>query len=691
MKALRIVGIGLGALVALLLVAVGVLYVVFDGEKIKSEISRVVLEQKQRKLVISGTPQLSVWPDVGVSLQGVTLSERNSDAPFMSLDAARVSVAVMPLLSNQVQVRALEVDGLKATLIKHKDGSLNIADLLGQEAAKTDGKPAATASAPAQPLLVDVKAVRINKAQFTWRDDQAGTRTEVSNLSLNTGAVHADTAKQSARVAGLLLTLKGKAGADAFDLQLDAPEIQLSPAQSSAKTLTLSVVTSGAGRNATLKLSASGLQGNTDKLNVGKLSLQLDAKSGDTSVKGQLTSPVSVNVANQSVALSKLAGSIDVASPEMPMKQVTLPIQGALQFNGKAQSASLELNTQFDESKIALTTKVAKFSPLALVFDLDINQLNLDKYLPPAPKEVPAKSTTHEAAKDTPVNLAALKGPNVSGTVRVGALQVANLKLDKINGKINLAGGKLDLAPVSLNLYGGSTSGSISANADGNAIAIKQALVGININPLMKDLLNKDLLEGRGTVNLDVTTRGASVNALKKALAGSASISLKDGAVKGINLAKTLRDAKAKLGKAPTTQAADATQKTDFSELSGSFKIAGGVANNNDLSLKSPFVRLTGAGDIDVGENRMNYVAKATLVATTEGQGGVDLGQVKGFTVPLRISGPFDKLSYNIEWGAMIQDAAKAKVDEKVKEVQTKAKDAVKDKAKDALKGLFGK
>jgi AsmA protein len=691
MKALRIVGIGLGALVALLLVAVGVLYVVFDGEKIKSEISRVVLEQKQRKLVISGTPQLSVWPDVGVSLQGVTLSERNSDAPFMSLDAARVSVAVMPLLSNQVQVRALEVDGLKATLIKHKDGSLNIADLLGQEAAKTDGKPAATASAPAQPLLVDVKAVRINKAQFTWRDDQAGTRTEVSNLSLNTGAVHADTAKQSARVAGLLLTLKGKAGADAFDLQLDAPEIQLSPAQSSAKTLTLSVVTSGAGRNATLKLSASGLQGNTDKLNVGKLSLQLDAKSGDTSVKGQLTSPVSVNVANQSVALSKLAGSIDVASPEMPMKQVTLPIQGALQFNGKAQSASLELNTQFDESKIALTTKVAKFSPLALVFDLDINQLNLDKYLPPAPKEVPAKSTTHEAAKDTPVNLAALKGPNVSGRVRVGALQVANLKLDKINGKINLAGGKLDLAPVSLNLYGGSTSGSISANADGNAIAIKQALVGININPLMKDLLNKDLLEGRGTVNLDVTTRGASVNALKKALAGSASISLKDGAVKGINLAKTLRDAKAKLGKAPTTQAADATQKTDFSELSGSFKIAGGVANNNDLSLKSPFVRLTGAGDIDVGENRMNYVAKATLVATTEGQGGVDLGQVKGFTVPLRISGPFDKLSYNIEWGAMIQDAAKAKVDEKVKEVQTKAKDAVKDKAKDALKGLFGK
>lgn len=689
MKALRIVGIGLGVLLALLLVAVGVLYVVFDGEKIKSEISRVVLEQKQRKLVISGTPQLSVWPDVGVSLQGVTLSERNSDAPFMSLDAARVSVAVMPLFSNRVQVRALEVDGLKATLVKNKDGSLNMADLMGQGTTQ----PAATASAaaPAQPLFIDVKAVRINKAQLTWRDDQAGTRTEVSNLTLNTGAIQADAAQQTARIAQLALTVAGKAGADTFELKLDAPELNLSPKQSGSETITLSATTLGTGRKATVKLSLSGLQGNADQLRIGNLALQLDAQSGDTSVKGQLTSPVAVTVATQSVALSKLTGSIDVASPEMPMKQVTLPIQGALQLNGKAQSAALNLTTQFDESKIALNAKVAKFSPLALAFDLDINQLNLDKYLPPAPKEAPSKGTAKDAPKDTPVNLAALKGPNVNGTVRVGALQVAHLKLDKINAKINLAGGKLDLSPLSLNLYGGSASGSISANADGNTIAIKQALVGVNINPLMKDLLNKDLLEGRGSVNLDVSTRGASVNALKKALAGSASISLKDGAVKGINLAKTLRDAKAKLGKAPTTQAADATQKTDFSELSGSFKIADGVANNNDLSLKSPFVRLTGAGDIDVGENRMNYVAKATLVTTTEGQGGADLGQVKGFTVPLRISGPFDKLSYNIEWGAMIQDAAKAKVDEKIKEAQTKAKDAIKDKAKDALKGLFGK
>jgi len=95
MKALRIMGIVVGLLVTLRLVGVGVLYALFEGDKIKSEISRVVLAQTQHKLVIAGTPKMSEWPNVGISLQGLALSEHASDAPFASLDAARASVAVM--------------------------------------------------------------------------------------------------------------------------------------------------------------------------------------------------------------------------------------------------------------------------------------------------------------------------------------------------------------------------------------------------------------------------------------------------------------------------------------------------------------------------------------------------------------------------------------------------------------------
>ena len=76
-------------------------------------------------------------------------------------------------------------------------------------------------------------------------------------------------------------------------------------------------------------------------------------------------------------------------------------------------------------------------------------------------------------------------------------------------------------------------------NANGNQLALKQNLAGISISPLMKDLADKDLLEGRGNVALDIASRGESVTAMKKALGGTASLSLKDGAIKGINLAQT--------------------------------------------------------------------------------------------------------------------------------------------------------
>ena len=144
MKALRILGLAFGVLLALVAIGLGMLYALFDGEKIKAELIRVVMEQKQRKLEIAGEAELSVWPDVGIKLGRLTLSEPGGKEGFLALDAARVAVAVMPLLSKQVQVQRIEVDGLKATLVKRKDGTLNIADLVGggdKEAAAMQDRP----------------------------------------------------------------------------------------------------------------------------------------------------------------------------------------------------------------------------------------------------------------------------------------------------------------------------------------------------------------------------------------------------------------------------------------------------------------------------------------------------------------------------------------------------------------------
>ena len=656
MKLLRI----LGLVLALLVAGIGVLYALFDGEKIKGEMSRVVLEQTQRKLDIAGKLELSVWPDVGIKVGRLTLSEPGGKEEFLALDSARVSVAVMPLLSKQVQVRRVEVDGLKATLVKHKDGTLNIADLLGGDADKKkvpEGTHRAGADGTARaPLQIDIAGIKVANAQFIWRDEKGGSTTVLSKLDFGTGRVQADGAKQTLGVESLNF----------------------------AATLAGSV-------SGTARLALSAIEGNAQAMKIGQLALDVDVKSGEATLKAHLDSPVAANVAAQTVALEKIAGSIDLAHPQMPMKQLKLPLSGNLHADLAHQTMALELATRFDESKIGTKLRVAKFAPLALGFELDIDRLNVDKYLPPKKADDKAAKEAKEG-KEAKLDFSALKGLDVNGAIRIGSLQVSKLKLANLNAKIRIAGGRLDVVPLTLNLYDGSASGNLSLNAAGNGVALKQNLSGVSINPLMKDLADKDLVEGRGNVALDITSHGDSVGAMKKALAGSASVSLKDGAIKGINLAQSLRDLKGKLGsKQDSTQQARTGEKTDFSELTASLKIANGIAHNEDLAMKSPFLRLAGAGDIDIGGGQMNYVAKASVVATSAGQGGQGLDQLKGLTVPVRVSGPFENLSYKIEFGSLVSgmatEAAKAKVEEKKQEVKAKVEDKVKDK----LKGLFGK
>lgn len=698
MKALRILGIALGLVLALLAAGAGLLYALFDGERIKGELISVVLEKNRRTLEIPGKLEFSVWPDVSIKLGRLTLSEPGGKPDFLALDSARVAVAVMPLLSKQVQVRRVEVDGLKATLVKKRDGTLNIADLLDSGAETPGGKESATAAGAGAtagaPLQIDIAGIKVANAQLTWRDEKSRSTTTLSSLDLATGRLQADAARQTLAVEALSLAVRGKSGGDAFELRLEAPKLTVSPEKAGGESLSLAATLAGSGRSVAAKLLLSAVEGNAQALKVGKLALDLDAKSGETVLRGHLDSPVAANPAVQTVVLEKIAGSIDLAHPRMPMKQLKLPLAGTLRADLARQTAALELATRFDESKIAAKLRVAKFTPPALGFDLDIDQINIDKYLPPkGTDKATAKASDKgedKAASEDKLDFSALKGLDANGALRIGALQVSNLKLAKLNAKINIAGGRLDVAPLTLNLYEGSANGSLSLNAAGNSVAVRQNLAGVSINPLMKDLVARDLLEGRGAVMLDITSRGDSITAMKKALAGTAAVSLKDGAIKGINLAQSLRDLKGKLGAASgkdTTQQAKAGEMTDFSELSASLKIANGVAHNDDLAMKSPFLRLSGAGDIDIGAGQMNYVAKASVVSTSAGQGGKDLEQLKGLTVPVRVTGPFEKLTYKIEFGSLVADAAKAKVEEKKQEIQTKAED----KARDKLKRLFGR
>lgn len=736
MKAVKIIAFVLGGLVALLAAVAAYILATFDANKWKGEIAQLVQEKKSRSLKIEGDLSLSLFPSIGVQLGKATLSEHKSEQVFASVDKARVLLRLMPLLSKQVVVDTVELDGAKARLVRFKDGRLNIDDLL----AKDEKEP---------PARFDVAGVKFANGELAWRDEKAGQEVTLSALNLTTGRLAnaaSDKFDLSAKLAGnkprltavlkatgqyrydldrksyggskldvrlsgdvadmkalelalaaaalqltganelevdqLLLTVKGTEAGDAFEAKLEAPKLALAADKASGAAVNAALKLSGAQRAVEAKISLSGVEGKSQSLQAGKLTLDLDARQGGTTVKGNLASALAANLEKQTVELPAFSGELNVANPQMPMKSVRLPLTGGLRADIDGQTAALQANTRFDESTIAAKVNLSRFSPLALFFDLDIDRLNVDKYLPPKPAAESSKEGGRPAP-DKPLDFSAIKGLNASGIVKIGQLQVSNVKASNVRLEVKAANGKLDVAPLTANLYDGSLAGALSVNANNNHVALRQNLSNVNIHPLMKDALDKDVLEGRGNVALDVATAGATVTAMKKGLGGSASVNLRDGAIKGINLAKTFRETRALFsGRQDAVQQAKQTEKTDFSELSASFRIANGVARNDDLSMKSPFIRLGGAGDINIGEDRMDYLAKASVVATAGGQGGKDLEHLKGMTVPVRLSGPFDKLAYKIEFGGLVAEAAKAKVEEKVKE-------KVQEKAGGALKGLF--
>jgi AsmA protein len=572
------------ALVLLALVAAAVFALTFDPNKYKGELERLVKERTGRTLQLKGPLEMAFWPSLGAKVAGVTLSERQPEREFLSLDSAHASVALMPLLRGELIVDRVRLSGLKAQIIKGKDGRFNFQDLTEPQGGKPATKP--EAKKPAEggaPVRFDVAGLSVERAALAYQDLTSGQEISVSDLKLDTGRI-AENAQGK---------LEFSAG-----VRRKAPPLELKVA----------------------------LNGN--------YALKPDAV--------------------------------------------------ALDFSGR-----------LDESNLKGKAVVARAEKAAHQFDIDIDKINLDRYLassekkqesPAAKGGAPAKP---QKETDAPVDLSGLKGLNAKGRVAIGALQVQGLKLANLKTELNAADGRAQVGPHSANLYEGTLAGTVTLDGNANRVGLKETLSNIAVGPLLRDAAQQDKLEGRGNVALDVTAAGKTVNAMKSALAGSAKLNLRDGAIKGVDIGALLQKARSALGK--QSESADSKQRTDFSEMSASFAIKNGVAHNEDLDVKAPLFRIGGAGDIDIGRSTINYVAKAAVVATTKGQGGRELDQLAGLTVPVKLTGPLDSMKYEVDYKAVAGDLAKSKVGEKAKEAIDKSKEKVEDKVRDRLKGLLGR
>jgi len=270
-----------------------------------------------------------------------------------------------------------------------------------------------------------------------------------------------------------------------------------------------------------------------------------------------------------------------------------------------------------------------------------------------------------------------------------------------VRAQVRAKDGTLELNRLAAALYGGTASGAATVDAAAvPRVGLRMKFNGIEVGPLLKDGFDSNVLSGRGNVQLDVEATGRTIGDMRRALEGKASASLRDGSVRGINIAQTIRTAKTQIDSLRGRESAQAgtgstDERTDFTELNASFDIRGGVARNDDLDIKSPLLRIRGSGEVDLGAERLNYLARTTVVPTLKGQGGPELQALKGLTVPVRLTGPFSAIQWQVDSGALVAEFARKAIDDEAKEAVRKSLDEEKsklaDEVREQFRGLFRK
>jgi AsmA protein len=528
-----------------------------------------------------------------------------------------------------------------------------------------------------------------------------------------------DPHKRELQIEKLAVRAKGALPQGPFELAVDAPALKISPLSATGAALTGRFRLDGAdGMDASFGLT--GISGNVAQLDVNEVKVNGVFKQGARTVTVGAVTPLSLNLQDRAAALQALRGDVTITDAALPKGSLQIPIIGSINADLGKDVANAQLNAVLEGGRFDLTADVAQLSSVpAVKFALAVDTLDLDKLAPPrgaaaapvkpadagnakadAATAKPAPAAPAASADDGAIDLSALVGPSADGTIKATHLIARGFKADNVAATLKLSQGKLDINGLSASLYGGTLAGTMSVDAmHDNALAAKVTLANVAVGPLLTDVAQQSALTGTGNVNADLKSGGGNTYAMKKQLAGSLSLQLRDGAIKGINVGQTLRELKSAIldaGKGGDAQvSADATRQTDFSQLDADVFFAAGIGTLKRLDAQSPLIRITqgSPATINLPDGSVDLVANVKISdAPPPDQ---DLGDLRGMAVPIQVTGPYDQLKYRVDWRALAADAVTRALQRTLNKAlpggkQDGKKGGLKDLGK-VLKGITGK
>ena len=662
-----------GGLVVIIILILLIAPAFIDINKYKPEIEKLVAENTGCTLTLGGDLDLSLFPWAGVSISDVRMGNPKGfkEKDLVSIKNFEVRVKFLPLLSKEVQLKRFILEEARIVMVKNKDGRLNLQSIGKATEKKQKEKkeaPAPKAAGSGLPIKsLTVGNLAITKSSILFIDHTTGGKQEVSDL-----------------------TLKLK------DVSLDRPFKLSFSANLDGKPL-----------------SAEGTVGPIGK-EPGKGTMNLDIA---VKVLKELEMKIKGTVVDAAVS-PKFDIAIDI-SPFSPRKLVEalgqpFPIkttdpealsQLALKAGIKGDTNNVTISggvLDLDQSKLNFTLKAKEFNKPNIAFDMALNEIDLDRYMPPAGEEKAPQEKKEGPAVKTKTDYRPLRKLVVDGTIKVAKLKAKGATVQDILVKVRGKGGLFHLDPLSLKLYQGDVNakGSFDARQDTPKSQMNLNAKGIQVGPLLKDVMKKEFLEGTTKADVSVTMSGDEPDRIKRTLNGKGDFLFTDGAIVGIDLAGMARNIKTTFTGGEKTQA---KPKTDFSEMHSPFTITNGVVHTPKTSMQSPLLRLLAAGKADLVQETLDFRVEPKFVGTIKGQG--DSKDRSGVTVPILVTGTFSSPKFRPDLKGLLQDSLKKGMGDpsELKKMipgtstdagtgKTEGSGSIEDKAKGLMKSLpFGK
>lgn len=689
-RLLRYTAFGILTLVLAGLLALSYLVLTFEPDDYRDDLINLVEEQTGRAFTIDGSLDLHLNPPlVGFEVHDISFDNPPGFGQEPMLTAKRVEayLQVIPLLLGELRIRSVLLDGLQLRLRRKSNGHTNWSDLLADRDAASPGP-----DDPGKATGIDLAEIRLTDGTIAIWDELRNRRLRGSDLDLNLKNLTSGGNVQVALNGELMAWLDTRA-----ESRINA-QVQMTTdlaLKDGGKKIT------GEDLDMTLELTGPAfafmrisptIEAESFRWDQASDTLHLDETEATVEGAQLRLAPLEVKSLSEK---PELTGHVEgtgvdilhwlalwneeVPALEDPTALRFLKWQGDLRIHPQGVQLS-GLDAVLDSTPIRGELSLLDFDRPRLALDLQVGEIDLDRYLPQdqeaeAEEEPDAESAASPEPSSLPIDW--LRQQRLVAKVALERLHWQGLQFAETHARLTANQGLWEVESLDGRINDGTVEASaeldVSSGIPLYRLDLKLERMELGRVLVLFDEQGHTPIEGTTDLNLAFNARGHRMATLWPSLTGFAGLTVRNGVLQVGGVAQAVEAAVAALQGRPSETTSRG--KLPFDLLLASWDANDGRLTSRELNLNAGAISLDGLGYIDLPHSSIDYQ--------------LNVWSGDSLRIPVRIRGPFDNLSHSLDMSSLVEEQLDKGLDKGLESVVDKVEEEIGKPAGKVLRKLL--